>query len=70
MMVKRKSNPLKQAWRSTYWAIGLFSAAALFGMFFSTRSLAEEDLETIPLTPPYVTERFGTPLFFPSHPGS
>lgn len=65
-MVKRKSNPLKQAWRSTYWAIGLFSAAAIFGMFFSARSLAEEDLEAIPLTPPYVTERFGTSLFFPS----
>ncbi len=41
-------------------------AVGLFGIFFPIRGLAEADLITIALVPPYVAEGFGTPVFFPA----
>lgn len=55
-----------QTGRSGSWAIVLLLTAGLSGIFFSAQGRAEVSLETIPLASPYVTDRFGTIVFFPA----
>ena len=47
-------------------AKGFFLAAGLAALLFPTQSPAAEDFETLPLSPPYAVERFGTSIFFPT----
>lgn len=46
--------------------MALLLAVGLSVILFSAQGLAEEYLEAVPLVRPYVTERFGIPIFFPS----
>lgn len=62
---RRCSNNWGQTWRTGMWAIVILAAWPA-GMFLPSEGRAEENFETIPLTPPYLLERFGASIFFTS----